>query len=71
MPRKAFAQIAEAIAEKEEDVFMLAGPFFHQSAKAAFPKVRKDPYFTYRNGRCLGRDVGPTFVKNARKEVRA
>lgn len=52
--RKAFAKIAEAIAEGE-DVYMLAGPSALASAKAAFPEARKDPHFAYRNGRCLGK----------------
>ena len=68
--RKAFAQIAEAIAEGEE-VYMLAGPSAMESAKAAFSgKSEKIHILPIETDDAWARDVGPTFVKNARKEVR-
>ena len=68
--RKAFAQIAEAIAEGE-DVFMLAGPSSIESAKAAFSgKSENIHILPIETDDAWARDVGPTFVKNARKEVR-
>ena len=68
--RKAFAKIAEAIAEGEE-VYMLAGPSSLASAKAAFSgKPEKIHILPVETDDAWARDVGPTFVKNARKEVR-
>ena len=68
--RKAFAKIAEAIAEGEE-VYMLAGPSAMESAKAAFSgKSEKIHILPIETDDAWARDVGPTFVKNARKEVR-
>lgn len=68
--RKAFAKIAEAIAEGEE-VYMLAGPSSLASAKAAFSeKSEKIHILPIETDDAWARDVGPTFVKNARKEVR-
>lgn len=68
--RKAFAKIAEAIAEGE-DVYMLAGPSALASAKAAFSgKPEKIHILPIETDDAWARDVGPTFVKNARKEVR-
>ena len=68
--RKAFAQIAEAIAEGE-DIFMLAGPSSIESAKAAFSgKSENIHILPIETDDAWARDVGPTFVKNARKEVR-
>ena len=68
--RKAFAKIAEAIAEGEE-VYMLAGPSSLESAKAAFSgKSEKIHILPIETDDAWARDVGPTFVKNARKEVR-
>ncbi len=68
--RKAFAQIAETIAEGEE-VFMLAGPSSIESAKAALSgKSEKIHILPIETDDAWARDVGPTFVKNSRKEVR-
>ncbi len=68
--RKAFAQIAETIAEGEE-VFMLAGPSSIESAKAALSgKSENIHILPIETDDAWARDVGPTFVKNSRKEVR-
>ena len=68
--RKAFAQIAEAIAEGE-DVFMLAGPSSIESAKAAFSgKSENIHILPIETDDAWARDVGPTFVKNEDGAVR-
>ena len=68
--RIAFAKIAETVAEGEE-VYMLAGPSSIGSARAALAgKSEKIHILPIETDDAWARDVGPTFVKNSRKEVR-
>ena len=68
--RKAFAKIAEIIAEGE-DVYMLAGPSSIESAKEVFAGMwEKIHILPIETDDAWARDVGPTFVKNTRQEVR-
>ena len=68
--RKAFVEIAQTIAEGEE-VYMLAGPSSIESARVALSgKSEKIHILPIETDDAWARDVGPTFVKNSRKEVR-
>ena len=68
--RIAFTQIAEIIA-KSEAVYMLAGPSSIESAKTALSeKSERIHILPIETDDAWARDVGPTFVKNSRNEVR-
>ena len=68
--RKAFTEIAKVIAEGET-VYMLAGPSSIESAKAALSEMsEKIHILPIETDDAWARDVGPTFVKNSRDEVR-
>ena len=65
--RKAFAKIAEAIAEGE-DVYMFSRTFCPGVCKGSFSgKPEKIHILPIETDDAWARDVGPTFVKNARK----
>ena len=68
--RIAFARIAEIIA-KSEEVYMLAGPSSIESARIALSeKSERIHILPIETDDAWARDVGPTFVKNSRNEVR-
>ena len=73
--KKAFADVIRAIAKSEEVYLAASGKTFSEAEKLA-QRLQTDEalypirVFTAETDDAWARDVGPTFVKNARKEVR-